>query len=84
MSVCIITILSFIGIAFPINKVFAGNEGTEIQNKRDELISDTNHVIIEMGVLRDLQNEMWRLKLKWDACQADLREMGLNKLGDTV
>ena len=40
---------------------------------RDKLDNKTTQVTIEMGVLRDLQNEMWRLKSSWDSVKRELR-----------
>lgn len=69
-------------VVFFVNMSFAGTESTETQTLRDALRDDTTAVTIEMGVLRDLQNEMWRLKSSWDSCQRELRELGINKLND--
>lgn len=84
LSACIITVLIVFAIAFLMHKGVAGTESTEDRGLRDALIDKTNNVIIEMGVLRDLQTEMRILKSTWDSVQVELREMGLNKLGDVA
>ena len=71
-------------VVFFVSMSLAGTESTETQGLRDALTDEITRVPIEMGVLRDLQNEMWRLKSSWDSCQRDLRELGLNKLGDVA
>ncbi len=63
----------------------AGTEPNETtQPLRDALRDETTQVTIEMGVLRDLQNEMWRLKSSWDSCQRELRELGIEELNNTA